>query len=1479
MGIWPLYRENLLQGPSHVSLAIPGIPSNISKSVGGTQPALLLFPNLDFLQSFIKGNVGIADGVLKGALLSNINALAGSAAIPSVPSAPNIPSATIPSVPNIPNTPNIPKVPNSTEMGLKMFIKATELDIPDLDKYKKDGQIKIPAADIQLPPEYDYIGLKAMEKTIMTSIFETQKPYMDIAKVVISSMVKVEDIIARVMPLLSISPYTAKSEKPILKKGTSNGTKAIGYQNGIEIKKVLAELEKLSKIGGALTVNKDGTTSKDISKNKPTSTDNPNLSDSDAIKQGKEWKIISSFYSTGDFDPTVEYLYTYNILPPDQEPDSNNNLTPEVVEDDNPYDKYKPKKIILGIFKSDGTPLNPNEAIKTISLNGILPDKVDTPFKKADWILKSPKWRFKENEYIWPSFGSNGEPVYLWEGPLGVTQEDKISPGNIWKIKKYKKGDKNRISNTDAIEGDPIIIKFDASDSGEYTNYFKDFTTTKTKMAIGLDPIEKIAIIKDIMGKLDVQSHLQNIFLYGSAKNSFYKSPGFPDAMKKSFKPYQIHVPESTNDTKLSGDGMIWVDPEADYDFKIIRVDPVSKIEYKNSKDEPSISTEIKSFIKNKITFKLENNSKFDIKITKNLYEEFNVRGIKEYTLDNWNYENGKILPNVFKIKITGESGDVIINKLYTILNLPKFGKQEVVTLDSSGKIKSSVETDIPLYSINVSNSNGDAGVIIDPSKIKNDFLATDKLFSEKFYGNGTKDNPQEIEIIKRYALTDLDTESYYIIEGIAIDDNKKTDGGETNANASGDDGNKWYRLPHAFGAIIPFIKLLIDLATVLFPSIAKLLKLFANPMSFITDVISEKVGDAFAIFSKEAFKKFEDTKKIIDKKKDIIDEGRTSDYSGQIKKNFNTSPLVGHVHVDQFSISNPGKFKFLLDGVAMIPFEIFGKSLPFGMELKMANLIPDVPNINVPKVDLPKVDVPKVPDINVSTSTLPTVPSVPSVPNVGIPSITLPKVKSPLKLILGKPGKAKTKDCDGSNQTPPATGKSNSDYLNALNNPATDNNQGNKPSKGNANDKFVTSTWYSTGQFKKGVDYNYYYITEDTESILLEVDNLIKPSGSSSEDALPGGTNANDPDNTAIPMEDLQLAKEMLANALSKDPTNPMLKLKLAEVNQKILDSATLTQPILKLALGMVATPIKVVSCIVQWIMDFFKSLINPMMLPAKIAELLSFKWIMKFFSPQGLLKTAGINFNPAIVQEWVSLASIPNVNIPATPELNTSKLNIPKVPDVNIPSVPSVNVPKVDIPSLPKVDVKIPKVDLGFSINSGTSDILKNIKPHNGKYALPDDFEIADLTKFLDVSFMASLPTYDAKTIRENPKLPFMMFDPILCFIEKLINAFIDFIWSTLGIEAIIPPPHIKLCKTKDAKEVNKLQNGESPKVPSDTAPDDTTTEIDSTMPYQDKKASDAFVYEIQLPDGKIVTLKNDEELQNYLDQNRDLGFDLLF
>ena len=70
-GFWPLYSN--FSSKAQVTLALPGKPSAISKSVGGTSPALLLIPNVDFLLAFIKGNIGIADSMSNASMLKNLN--------------------------------------------------------------------------------------------------------------------------------------------------------------------------------------------------------------------------------------------------------------------------------------------------------------------------------------------------------------------------------------------------------------------------------------------------------------------------------------------------------------------------------------------------------------------------------------------------------------------------------------------------------------------------------------------------------------------------------------------------------------------------------------------------------------------------------------------------------------------------------------------------------------------------------------------------------------------------------------------------------------------------------------------------------------------------------------------------------------------------------------------------------------------------------------------------------------------------------------------------------------------------------------------------------------------------------------------------------------------------------------------------------------------------------------------------------------
>ncbi|MBF0427794.1 MAG: HAMP domain-containing protein [Magnetococcales bacterium] len=61
-----------------------------------------------------------------------------------------------------------------------------------------------------------------------------------------------------------------------------------------------------------------------------------------------------------------------------------------------------------------------------------------------------------------------------------------------------------------------------------------------------------------------------------------------------------------------------------------------------------------------------------------------------------------------------------------------------------------------------------------------------------------------------------------------------------------------------------------------------------------------------------------------------------------------------------------------------------------------------------------------------------------------------------------------------------------------------------------------------------------------------------------------------------------------------------------------------------MKLILGIVTLPLKIVFSIIKWLLDFFKQLVNPIKFPGLIAEFLSFKWIMQFFTPKGLLEIA---------------------------------------------------------------------------------------------------------------------------------------------------------------------------------------------------------------------------------------------------------------
>jgi len=252
------------------------------------------------------------------------------------------------------------------------------------------------------------------------------------------------------------------------------------------------------------------------------------------------------------------------------------------------------------------------------------------------------------------------------------------------------------------------------------------------------------------------------------------------------------------------------------------------------------------------------------------------------------------------------------------------------------------------------------------------------------------------------------------------------------------------------------------------------------------------------------------------------------------------------------------------------------------------------------------------------------------------------------------------------------------------------------------------------------------------------------------------------------------------------------------------------------------VTLPLKIVFSIIKWILDFFKRLVNPVEFPKLIAEFLSFKWIMTFFTPKGLLEMAGIKFNPEKLIEWCIA-----------------------------------------------VNVKNPIANTGI---------------YTSEYLIPDDYLIADLSEFLNVGFWVKLPTYNAKQFRDLCLRPFRLFTVILCLIERIINSIIMLIWSVLGITAVIPPPLIKLCdkipENVEPKDLRDLINGLfSDANLSVVNPDATTEEL-----IKNKDANDVsgqsydFIYEVKLPDGTVQKQLDRDAVQKIIDENKGLDFDFL-
>src|ERR1019366_1599220 len=85
-------------------------------------------------------------------------------------------------------------------------------------------------------------GLKMIEKVVVKSVLDQYKPYIEVTKIVLQSLAKIEDVVAR------ISALASPSEKPIGNAGNGSRPKALGYQGGQNISNAIGQLNSLNKI-------------------------------------------------------------------------------------------------------------------------------------------------------------------------------------------------------------------------------------------------------------------------------------------------------------------------------------------------------------------------------------------------------------------------------------------------------------------------------------------------------------------------------------------------------------------------------------------------------------------------------------------------------------------------------------------------------------------------------------------------------------------------------------------------------------------------------------------------------------------------------------------------------------------------------------------------------------------------------------------------------------------------------------------------------------------------------------------------------------------------------------------------------------------------------------------------------------------------------------------------------------------------------
>jgi hypothetical protein len=219
---------------------------------------------------------------------------------------------------------------------------------------------------------------------------------------------------------------------------------------------------------------------------------------------------------------------------------------------------------------------------------------------------------------------------------------------------------------------------------------------------------------------------LVNGFLPYSSSNNRTNNLNSSGIYLRPYQPYKVNNPQNQT---------IWVDPEAQYDMKIIKCDSSKNITYLDVVGKPEVSTQIIRFIFNSFNFSLTKGGTFSYTLTEsgtdNNGQSYNSQingSVSYFSIDNLD-SNVNYYLTVIDSSGKGVFDGDLIN--YFPNNL------EVISLivNPDNLSINETKTTIPTSQIRVQDQNFPFGKLIRPSQITNQQLIISTPYSSGFYG------------------------------------------------------------------------------------------------------------------------------------------------------------------------------------------------------------------------------------------------------------------------------------------------------------------------------------------------------------------------------------------------------------------------------------------------------------------------------------------------------------------------------------------------------------------------------------------------------------------------------------------------------------------------------------------------------------------------------------------------------------------------